>query len=303
MGGDFAPEIAVKGAVMALDGLGADCRIVLYGDKEAITSLLEQERCEASAFDIVATTEVIAMGDNPVSAFQRRGNSSIVVGFNHLAQGDIQGFASAGSTGAMMVGATQVIKAIEGVLRPTIAVMIGGKLLLDVGLNVDCKPEVLEQYALIGSLYAESLGIENPSVALLNIGAEPNKGNHQAKAAHRLLQLGNEAGRYRFVGNIEASHLFEADSGDVIVCDGFVGNSLLKLIEGLHAVYAQSGAESELFDKLNYEKMGGTPILGINAPVIIGHGKSTAEAIKNMILTTEITIRNNLVAHLKEVFL
>ena len=302
MGGDFAPEVAVKGALLALEALDHESRIVLFGDEATIRSHIESEGCDADSFDIVHTTDVIGMGDHPVRAFQQKRNSSIVAGFRHLAEGKIDGFASAGSTGAMMVGAMQVVKVIEGVIRPTIAVMIGGKLLLDVGLNVDCKPDVLEQYAVIGSVYAKSLGAENPSVALLNIGVEPNKGNLQAKATYELLQQGSELGLYRFVGNIEASHLFDEESADVIVCDGFVGNMALKLIEGLYSIYAQTDAVSSTFDALNYEKTGGTPVLGINAPVVIGHGKSTAEAIKNMILSTERTIRNNTVEHLKEAF-
>lgn len=301
-GGDFAPKAVVKGAISALDALGTESRIVLFGDEATLRSLIESEGGSVEAFDIVHTTEVIEMGDHPVRAFQQKRNSSIVAGFRHLSEGKIDGFASAGSTGAMMVGAMQVVKVIEGVIRPTIAVRIGGKLLLDVGLNVDCKPDVLEQYALIGSVYAQSFGVESPRVALLNIGTEPTKGNLQAKATYELLQQGSEMGRYNFVGNIEASHLFEAESADVIVCDGFVGNTVLKLIEGLYSLYAESGMSSTTFDGLNYESAGGTPVLGINAPVVIGHGKSTAEAIKNMILSTERTIRNNTVEHLKEAF-
>ena len=303
MGGDFAPEVAFKGAIMALEVIDTNSRIVLFGDEERICQLLELEGADTSDFDIVPTTEVIKMGDHPVRAFQQKSNSSIVIGFHHLAKGKIDGFASGGSTGAMMVGAMQVIKVIEGVIRPTIAVQIGDKILLDVGLNVDCKPDVLEQYALIGSIYAKSLGVESPRVALLNIGSEPTKGNLQSKAAHELLELGNESGRYHFVGNIEASQLFTQESADVFVCDGFVGNTVLKLIEGIYSIYAETEVSHPTFDKLNYENAGGTPVLGINAPVVIGHGKSTAQAIKNMILSTERTIQNNMVERLKEAFL
>ena len=303
MGGDFAPEVVVRGAVMALDAISGDSRIVLFGDEQAIRKHLAEEGCEAEKFDIVHTTEVIEMGDHPVRAFQKKSDSSIVVGFHHLAEGKIDGFASAGSTGAMMVGSTQVVKVIKGVIRPTIAAEIGGKLLLDVGLNVDCKPDVLEQYALIGSIYAESvLGVENPSVGLLNIGSESTKGNLQVKAAYELLQVGYESGLYRFVGNIESSHIFDADSAKVIVCDGFVGNTILKLSEGFFSIHAESGELNDFWNTLNYENTGGTPVLGINAPVIIGHGKSTAKAIKNMVLTTERTIRNNMVEKLQAAF-
>ena len=163
MGGDFAPAAAVKGAIMALNSLDNDSRIVLYGDEKRICEILAEEGCSREVFDIVHTSQIIEMGDHPVRAFQQKSDSSIVVGFRHLAEGKIDGFASAGSTGAMMVGAIQVIKVIEGIIRPTIAITVGRTLLLDVGLNIDCKPDVLDQYALIGSVYATSaLGIENP---------------------------------------------------------------------------------------------------------------------------------------------
>ena len=194
MGGDYAPEATVKGAIMALETVGSDSRIVLFGDERKINSVLSSEGCPADRFDIVATTEVIEMGDHPAKAFQAKADSSITVGFGYLAKGAIDGFASAGSTGAMMVGSMYAVKPIEGVIRPTISSLIPtvtGRpaLLLDVGLNVDCKPEVLEQYGLIGSIYAEAvLGIEKPRVAVLNIGEEETKGNVQTKAAYELLK-------------------------------------------------------------------------------------------------------------------
>lgn len=303
MGGDFAPAAAVKGAILALNSLDNDSRIVLYGDEKRICEILAEEGCSREVFDIVHTSQIIEMGDHPVRAFQQKSDSSIVVGFRHLAEGKIDGFASAGSTGAMMVGAIQVIKVIEGIIRPTIAITVGRTLLLDVGLNVDCKPDVLDQYALIGSVYATSaLGIENPRVALLNIGTEATKGNLQAKATYELMQLSEEAGKYNFVGNIESSHILSSDVADVVVCDGFVGNTVLKLIEGLYSAYTKMGVSDPFWDSLNYETRGGTPVLGINAPVVIGHGKSTARAIENMILSTDHTIRNNTVVKLKEAF-
>ena len=308
MGGDFAPEVAVKGAILALDEIGASCRIVLFGNEERIREILVRESCDAERFDIVPTTEVIGMEEHPVRAFQRKTHSSISVGLHHLADGRIDGFASAGSTGAIMVGSTQIIKAIEGVLRPAISMIVpttngNPVMLLDIGLNVDCRSDVLEQYALIGSIYAKSvLGIESPRVALLNIGVEPAKGNMQAKATYELLQVGHEANRYNFVGNIEASHIFTSQIADVVVCDGFVGNTIVKLTEGLYSINAQGGATHPFWKGLNYENTGGTPILGINAPVVIGHGKSTDVAIKNMILSTKHSICNDLVKHLKETF-
>ena len=308
MGGDFAPEAAVKGAVMALDALDDNSRIVLFGDAEAIRAHLAKEGCAEERFDIVATSQVVEMGDHPVRAFQQKRDSSIVVGFKHLAEGKIDGFASAGSTGAMMVGSTQIVRVVDGVIRPAISTVVPAVtgapvMILDVGLNVDCKPDVLEQYALIGSIYAESvLGVEKPRVALLNIGTESSKGNLQTKAAYELLQLGGESGRYNFVGNIEASHIFTSKVADVVVCDGFVGNTVLKLTEGLYAINANLGSTNRFWEGVNYEHIGGTPVLGINAPVVIGHGKSTAEAIKSMVLATEQTIRANIVERLREAF-
>ena len=210
MGGDYAPEAAVKGAVMALDAIGSDSRIVLFGDEEKIKSVLASEGCPAERFGIVATTEVIEMGDHPAKAFQSKADSSITVGFGYLAKGAVDGFASAGSTGAMMVGSMYAVKPIEGVVRPTISSIvptIAGRpaLLLDVGLNVDCKPEVLAQYGLIGSIYAEAvLGIERPRVAVLNIGEEETKGNAQTKATYELLKAES---RINFVGNVEGLSL------------------------------------------------------------------------------------------------
>jgi glycerol-3-phosphate acyltransferase PlsX len=176
-------------------------------------------------------------------------------------------------------------------------------MLLDIGLNVDCRPDILEQYALIGSIYAESvLGIEKPRVALLNIGVESSKGNLQTKAAYELMQVGGETGSYNFVGNVEASQIFTSKVADVVVCDGFVGNTILKLTEGFYSINTLAGTTNTFWEGLNYENIGGTPVLGINAPVVIGHGKSTAEAIKSMILSTEQTIRANIVARLSEAF-
>ena len=247
MGGDFAPEAAVKGAIMALDAVGADCRIVLFGDEVRIREVLQEEGCNAERFDIVATSEVIEMGEHPVRAFQQKSDSSIVVGFRHLAIGKVDGFASAGSTGAMMVGSTQVIRVIDRVLRPAISIVVPTVtgtpvILLDIGLNVDCKADVLEQYALIGSIYAKSvLGMENPRVALLNIGVEASKGNLQSKAAYELMQVGSDTGQYNFVGNVEASHIFTSEVADVVVCDGFVGNTVIKLAEGLYSINNKVG--------------------------------------------------------------
>ena len=305
MGGDFAPEAAVQGAVLALEAIGPDSRIVLFGDEAKIKAVLEAEGCSAERFDIVATTEVIEMGDHPAKAFQAKADSSITVGFGYLAKGAIDGFASAGSTGAMMVGSMYAVKPIEGVIRPAISSIvptIAGRpaLLLDVGLNVDCKPEVLAQYGLIGSIYAEAvLGIGKPRVAVLNIGEEETKGNAQTKATYELLK---EDGRINFVGNVEGSYIITGQVADVIVCDGFVGNTVLKMAEGLYRINKKLGGGNAFWDAMNYENVGGTPVLGVNAPVIIGHGISSARAIKSMILSTEQCIKADLTVKLQHAF-
>ena len=285
--------------------MGPDSRIVLFGDEAKIKAVLEAEGCSAERFDIVATTEVIEMGDHPAKAFQAKADSSITVGFGYLAKGAIDGFASAGSTGAMMVGSMYAVKPIEGVIRPAISSIvptIAGRpaLLLDVGLNVDCKPEVLAQYGLIGSIYAEAvLGIGKPRVAVLNIGEEETKGNAQTKATYELLK---EDGRINFVGNVEGSYIFTGQVADVIVCDGFVGNTVLKMAEGLYRINKKLGGGNAFWDAMNYENVGGTPVLGVNAPVIIGHGISSARAIKSMILSTEQCIKADLTVKLQHAF-
>lgn len=308
MGGDFAPQVTVAGAHAALAHLSPQTTLVLFGDRDVLQAedaagLLDDPRIE-----IVHTSEKIDMGDHPVKAFAQKVDSSIVVGFRHLCEGDISGFASAGSTGAMMVGSMQVVGQIEGVIRPTIATalktVVGSDVvLLDVGLNVDCKPEVLAQYGMIGSIYArETLGIASPRVALLNIGEEPEKGNLLTKATYPLMAERSTAGDYNFVGNVEGKYLLTADVADVIVCDGFSGNTLLKTFEGFHHIMQAEGITTPVIEGLNYESVGGTPVLGINSTVIIGHGCSSAKAIANMILLTERTARTDMVSQFKKAF-
>lgn len=304
MGGDFAPKVAVEGAIAALDELAVGSILVLFGNREQIEEYLPEEY--RSSIEIVHTTEVIEMCDHPAQAFARKPNSSIAVGFDHLTHGKIDGFASAGSTGAMMVGCIYSIKPIEGIIRPTIAshILTTGKnpvTILDVGLNADCKPEVLYQYAIIGSLYSsEIVGVENPRVALLNIGEEASKGNIIAKATYPLLVANN--GAFNFVGNIEGKHIFDGTIADVVVCDGFMGNTILKMAEGFYDILKPQVEKIPAIESMNYEAVGGTPVLGINANVIIGHGCSTKRAIKNMILTTEKTIKADVISKFKQAF-
>ncbi|MDD3108917.1 MAG: phosphate acyltransferase PlsX [Alistipes sp.] len=305
MGGDYAPQVVVSGAVKALPLINPESRIVLFGDKAQIEEVLLRENCPADRFEIVPTTEVIEMGDNPSQAFRQKANSSIAVGFRYLSEGKIDGFASAGSTGAMMVGCMCTVKQIECIIRPAISSVIptidGGEvMILDVGLNVDCKPEVLQQYGVIGSIYAQGVMRKaHPRIALLNIGEEKEKGNQQTKAAYELLENCSDI---NFVGNIEAKHLFSGEIADVVVCDGFAGNTIIKQVEGAYMMALKEGLKNSYFNKLNYETVGGTPVLGINAPVLIGHGCSSAEAIKNMVLKTERTINAQLDSKLRERF-
>ena len=253
MGGDFAPEVAIEGAVMSLKLLDKESRIVLYGDEKRIRELIKKHGASESDFDIVATTQVIEMGDHPAKAFIAKRDSSMTRGFNDLAEGKIDGFASAGSTGAMMVGSMQVIKPIEGVIRPVLATLIPTvsaekgiqrAVLMDVGLNVDAKPEVLAQYGLLGSIYAKSaLNMKNPRVALLNIGEEEGKGNAQAKATYDLMKADK---RYNFVGNVEASYIFTGKIGDVVVADAALlrGSDITELFSDVVVV----GVQCSLYD-------------------------------------------------------
>lgn len=305
MGGDYAPEATVKGAINASKELSEGSHIVLFGDKAKIEEVLAAEGYPTDTFEIVHTTEVIGMNDHPAHAFVKKTDSSVVVGFKYLQAGKIDGFASAGSTGAMMVGSMQISKQIEGIIRPAISAHIAAEngksfLLLDVGLNVDCKPDVLYQYGIIGSVYAHNvMKIEKPRVALLNIGEEREKGNLASKAAYELME---NTTQFNFVGNIESKYIFTGEHADVIVCDGFVGNVILKQAEGFYEIAKARGVKDEYIDKLNYESVGGTAVLGINANVMVGHGCSSPFAIKNMVLQTEKTIKGKLVEKLREIF-
>ncbi|MDR0386284.1 MAG: phosphate acyltransferase [Prevotellaceae bacterium] len=305
MGGDFAPRNEVLGAIEALPELQSGSEIVLFGDETQIKAVCNEKNFNAAEFKIVHTTEVIDMHDHPAKAFSQKPDSSMAMGFKYLLSGIIDGFASPGNTGAMMAGVMYTVKTIEGILRPCISCffpIIDGRwgLLLDVGINADCKPENLYQYAILGSLYAKgALGEKNPRVALLNIGEEETKGNIVAKAAYELMK---NTGDFNFVGNIEGNELMTGKKADVVVCDGFVGNVILKMAESFYHLSTYQGIETSFFSKLNYEFHGGTPVLGVNAPVLIGHGSSSPKAIKNMILNTEKTVKAKMVDRVKEVF-
>lgn len=302
MGGDYAPQATTKGAILASRELPPDVELVLIGDRIAIETICREENIDPGIFSIVPSTEVIGMGDHPVKAFSMKKDSSMAVGFRMLSQGNLDGFCSAGNTGAMLAGAMFTIKSIPGIIRPCIPAAIprgdnGSTLLLDVGLNPDARPDVLYQYAIMGSLFARNvMGTENPKVGLLNIGAEEEKGNLLTKATFQAMK---DTTDFNFIGNIEGNELF-GDKADVVVCDGFTGNVMLKLAESLYYLIRKLEVSNPFFDNLNYELSGGTPILGIGSPVLIGHGRSTPTAIKNMILKNREIIESGLIRKIKQ---
>lgn len=303
MGGDFAPLEAIKG-IQQYFSFSEDAEkatLILLGDEESITTLAKEHSLSPKDYNIVHAPQVIGMHEHPTRALKEKQKSSIAVGFYLLAQGQIDAFISAGNTGAMLVGSLYSLKPIEGVIRPTISTIIPKEngstgLLLDVGLNSDCKPEQLNQFAIMGSVYAQNiLGIENPRVALLNIGEEEGKGNLLAQATYPILK---ENQHINFVGNVEGRDLL-LDKADVMVCDGFTGNIILKLAESLFEITQQKKIDHEYFDRFNFENYGGTPVLGISKPVIIGHGISKAKSFKNMILVAQKMIEKDIMNKLQ----
>lgn len=304
LGGDFAPEATVGGSILAAKILPPDARLVLIGDENTIVSICRREQFDPSAFDILHTTERIEMGEHPARAFTQKHNASVVKGFRLLEHGEIDGFASAGNTGAMMVGAMQIIKSIPGVIRPCIAAAMPRQgdtpmLLLDIGINPDCSAEELNQYAILGDIYARQvLNLSSPRIGLLNIGEEEGKGNLVTKAAYQLMK---DSPLFNFIGNLEGNDLF-SDKADVMVCDGFVGNVMLKEAEAFYAMVRKRKITDDFFEKFNFVNYGGTPVLGINAPVMIAHGISNDIAIKNLILHAVEVIKGNLCEKIKEAF-
>lgn len=289
MGGDFAPDAVVSGAILALKELPESVRIVLIGDKNRLNPLIEKKGASLTNFDIVHTTEVVSMSDHPTKAYTQKPNSTISLGFKMLKEKAIDVFASSGNTGAMLVGCMFTIKSIQGVIRPCITSVLpkfngGFGILLDVGTNADCKPDVLYQFGVLGSMYVKNVfGIDSPKVGLMNIGEEAEKGNLVSQATYELMKDTKE---FNFIGNIEGRDLFN-DKADVIVCDGFTGNIILKEAEGIYRLIKKRGINDEYFERFNYENYGGTPVLGVNANVIIGHGISNDIATKNMILLSK----------------
>lgn len=304
MGGDFAPREAVEGIALYLTETETPAMLFLTGDEALVNPLLEEYKIPSDKVRVFHAPQVIDMHEHPTKALKEKQQSSIAIGFHLLATGKTEAFISAGNTGAMLVGAMYSIKAIEGVQRPTISTMIpkdNGKagLLLDVGLNADCKPEHLNQFAILGSLYAKYiLGIDQPRVALLNIGEEEGKGNILAQSTYPLLKENTEI---NFTGNVEGRDIF-LDKADVMVCEGFTGNVILKMAESFYEITHGKNIRHEYLDRFNFENYGGTPVLGVAKPVIIGHGISHAKAFSNMIKLAQKMIATDLMAKMKASF-
>lgn len=305
MGGDFAPLEAIKGLKLYLSIAPLNAKVFCIGNKEQIVSILHEHEIDLSAIEIIPSTQVIGYNEHPTKALKEKTDSSISIGFQQLASGKIDALISAGNTGAMLIGAMLIVKPIEGILRPTIATIVpkisgGTGVLLDVGLNADCKPEQLNQFAMLGSMYANTiLGIASPKVGLINVGEEEGKGNLLAQATYPVLKENNQI---NFIGNIEGRDFFN-DKADVMVCDGFTGNIILKMAESFYDIASEREFENDSYIKrFHYENYGGTPILGISKPVIIGHGISNAIAFKNMLLAAQSMIKNDLCATIKQKF-
>lgn len=302
MGSDHGPVVPIRAAVLAAKELPAHVRLVLIGDAEAIAKGLAAEGAEVAGFDIVASQDDITFDDNPTKALGLKPKSSISLGFHLMKEGKLDAFASTGNTGAMLVGSIFSIKPIPGVIRPCIPTLVpkeGGGLgvLLDVGANADCKADVLAQFGLLGAMLAEHVyRIPSPKVGLLNIGEEEKKGDLLRQATYELMR---DQQQYNFIGNVEGRDLF-TDKADVMVCDGFTGNVVLKVIEGFHDLLEAHGVDDAFLHRFNYENYGGLPVLGVNGNVIIGHGISSELAVKSMILAAREVVDSKLNERIRE---
>ena len=324
MGGDHAPEAPVLGAIQAAEKFGS--HITLVGRGEEILNVLRKNNIAnlPEGLEIANADEVVDMHDDPAQVIRKKKDSSMVVGLRMLAEEQGDAFVSAGSTGALLSGATLVVKRVKGVRRaamgPAMPNKAGGKtVILDCGANAECTPEFLLQFGLMGSLHAKkSLGIENPRVGLLNIGTEDTKGTPLQKEAYGLLQAASDRGILNFVGNVEARDV-PLGAVDVVVCDGFSGNVLLKSIEGtamfmgslmkrmfkkniltmIGYIFSKSGVK-DLVKMLDYREIGGTQFLGIRKPVIKAHGSSDALAFCNAIRQAEAAVSSNVAQELEQ---
>lgn len=296
MGGDYAPDATLQGAILAARALSNTDKLFLFGDKKQIDSWLADKEYDPARFEIVDAPEVIGMNEQPLKAFKQKPRSSISIGFGYLKKGIIDGFSSAGNSGAMVVGSMYSIETIQGVLRPCTAVVIpkengGSTILLDIGTNPDPKPEMMYQFGVLGSFFASQVyDMQNPRVGLLNIGEEAEKGNLLTQSSYKLM---DGSKHFNFIGNVEGRDIL-SDIADVLVCDGFTGNVIIKQLESMYSLLRRRNFHDDFVERMNYENFGGTPILGIKSTVVVGHGISNSLAIKNMILLTKNVHEANL---------
>ncbi len=325
MGGDHAPEAPVLGAIQAAKDFGA--QITLVGKGEEILEVMRSHGIEnlPEGMEIANADDVVDMHDDPASIIHKRKNSSMVIGLKMLSDGEGDACISAGSTGALLTGATLLVKRVKGIRRaamgPVMPNKAGGKtVILDCGANAECTPEFLLQFGVVGSLYAQKyLGVENPKVGLLNIGTEDSKGTDLQKQAYVLLTDAKEKGLINFVGNVEARDV-PLGAVDVVVCDGFSGNVLLKSIEGTamfmgslmkHKIFKRNIVSmigylfckpgvDEVMKMLDYREIGGTQFLGIKKPVIKAHGSSDATAFRNAVKQAMDAANSDISAELEQ---
>ena len=317
MGGDNAPKAVIKGAVEALK-IYSDVEIYITGPEVKLLQELENYDYDKSRIKIIDAAEVISLNEHPVMALRKKKNSSLVKALNLVKSGECDGIISAGSTGAFLAGCTLIIGRIEGIERPVLAPILPGEkgsfMIVDAGANVDCKPHFLTQFALMGKIYYKNvLGAENPSIGLINVGTEEEKGNELTKASYPLLK----ASGMNFVGNVEPR---EAPKGEVnvLVCDGFAGNTLLKTYEGTastlmkmlkneicNSLLGKIGAVflipvfKKLKKRFDYTEVGGAPFLGVQGICIKAHGSSDANAFKNAIRQGKIFYENDILSKIK----
>ncbi len=304
MGGDFAPLEAIKGVKIYLEENNSDAHLTLIGDENELKRLTVEFDLDPAKFTIIHASQSIGMNEHPTKALKEKPHSSIGIGFAMLASSQVDAFIGAGNTGAMLVGSLYSIKAIEGISRPAIGAYMPtekGELsvLIDVGLNSDCKADHLVQFAILGSLFAEHiLNFKNPRVALLNVGEEEGKGNIVCQTAYPLLKTNP---KINFIGNAEGRDVL-MNKAEIYVCDGFTGNILLKFAESFYDLVQRRKIDDEYFNQFNFEKFGGVPVLGVNKPVIVGHGISGALAFSNMIKIAEKMIEIGFIDKIKQKF-
>ncbi|MFA6467682.1 MAG: phosphate acyltransferase PlsX [Bacteroidota bacterium] len=321
MGGDFAPENEVLGAIDCLRQCNNRFHVVLVGDEERINAVLRKNNAAGLDYSIVHAPDVIDMHDSPVVAIKTKPNSSLVKGITMHKEGAVDGFVSPGNTGAVTAASTLILGRIPGVSRPTVAAIFpseqGPTLIVDAGAVSDCRPQFLFEFGVMGSIYSEYMfKKKNPRVGLLNIGEEETKGNELAKESFKYISERKD--KFNFIGNIEGRDILKGHA-DVVVCDGFVGNVLLKFAESIPGylkfqfkkfavknifntlmIGILRGSLKEIFKDMDYTEHGGIPLLGVNGVTIIGHGGSPPKAIKNMLFRAEEVVQYRINQHIQE---